>query len=302
MIYTIPEEEEPINSCTSESESTFNPNLNSDNNDDENNGSSSAQYGNKNNNDLDPNLKPKAFIALFDLTKEQEPKWFSDNSKDIMPERTHDTDARFDLRYLGKNAIKLEPHLHTYIDLKIALEISATTMVQLASRSSLAKKGINIRERIIDIRYVGNIIPNEKIAQAIFLPLVKVAQLILVGNRKKLGITAREIQGFGSMGRIDIPYMLALKRKVKNQAQLFKAEATICESGEIGLTNLYILVKSPKNIKIPIYNTMESVIKIPKGIIIGYLTIEVKDQPLNHIPDFLQLCGYVDIISQTIYG
>ncbi|KAG9293542.1 hypothetical protein G9A89_005545 [Geosiphon pyriformis] len=260
-----------------------------------------------------------------------------------MPECTHDTNARFDLKYPGKEAIQLEPNSHTCIDLKIALEILATTMVQLASRNSLVKKGINIRGEIIDMGYVRNIItmlqnnsektytiePNKKIAQAIFLSLVKIAQLVSIGNREELGITAKGIQGFGSMSRIDIPvnmmkeevidkgeiistrqsisiplydqYMLAIKRKVKNQAQLFEAEATICESGEIGLTNLYISAKSPKNIKISIYNTTESVIEIPKETIIGYLTTQVEDQPPNHVPDFLQLCRYVDITSQTIY-
>ncbi|KAG9284914.1 hypothetical protein G9A89_006292 [Geosiphon pyriformis] len=106
-----------------------------------------------------------------------------------MPECVHNTDAEFDLKYSGKDAIKLELHLHTSIDFKIVLEISATTMVQLTSKSSLAKKKINIKEEIIDAEYVGNIIamlqndlekayiidPNEKIAQAIFLPLVKIA-------------------------------------------------------------------------------------------------------------------------------
>ncbi|KAG9284813.1 hypothetical protein G9A89_003736 [Geosiphon pyriformis] len=106
-----------------------------------------------------------------------------------MPECAHDTNVGFNLRYLGKDPIKLELHLHTCIDLKIALEILATTMVQLASRSNLAKKGINIRERIIDTGYIENIIAilqndskkayiidsNEEIAQAIFLPLVKIA-------------------------------------------------------------------------------------------------------------------------------
>ncbi|KAG9299189.1 hypothetical protein G9A89_013837 [Geosiphon pyriformis] len=150
-----------------------------------------------------------------------------------------------------------------------------------------------------------------------------------VESRKELRITARGIQQFGSTSRIDVPvnmaeeeivdkgkiistrqtisilpydqYMLAIKREVKNQAQLFEAEATICESGEIGLTNLYISAKSSKNIKIPIYNTTGSVIKIPKGTIIGYLTTKVENQPPNHIPDFSQLCKYVDITSQTIY-
>ncbi|KAG9285802.1 hypothetical protein G9A89_013227 [Geosiphon pyriformis] len=106
-----------------------------------------------------------------------------------MPECVHNTDAEFDLRYPGTEAIKLEPHSCTCIDLKVALEILATTMVQLASRSSLAKRGINIRGGIIDTEYVGNIIailqnnsekayiiePNKKIAQAIFLLLVRIA-------------------------------------------------------------------------------------------------------------------------------
>ncbi|KAG9298413.1 hypothetical protein G9A89_000412 [Geosiphon pyriformis] len=95
-----------------------------------------------------------------------------------MPECTHDIDAGFDLRYPEKKAIKLEPNLHTCIDLKIALKIPATTMVQLVSKSTLAKKEINIKGRIINTEYVGNIIamlqndsekayiikPNEKIA------------------------------------------------------------------------------------------------------------------------------------------
>ncbi|KAG9290057.1 hypothetical protein G9A89_010363 [Geosiphon pyriformis] len=305
--------------------------------------SSSTQYDNKNNNNLDSDLNPKTYITLTDLTKKQELKWFSDNNEDIMPEHAHNTNAEFDLRYLGKDPIKLEPNLHICIDLKIVLEIPATTIVQLASKSSLAKKGINIRGEIINTGYIRNIIAmlqndsekayiidlNKKIAQTIFLPLVKIAQLVLVGNKEELGIITKKIQGFRSIDKIDIPvnmaekevidkgeiisnhqsisispydqYMLAIKREVKNQAQLFEAEATICESGEIGLTNLYILAKSPKNIKILIYNTTGSVIKIPKGIIIGYLTTKVEDQPPNHIPDFSQLCGYVDITLQIIY-
>ncbi|KAG9299384.1 hypothetical protein G9A89_014033 [Geosiphon pyriformis] len=186
-----------------------------------------------------------------------------------MPERAHNTDSGFDLRYSGTEAIKLEPHLCTCINLKVALEISATTIVQLASRSSLMKRGINIRGEIIDTGYVRNIIamlqndsekayviePNKKIAQAIFLLL-------------KLGITAKRIQGFRSMVRIDVPvnmaeekivgqgeiistdqaisilpynqYMLAIEKKKKDQAQIFEAEANLCELGEVGLINLYI--------------------------------------------------------------
>ncbi|KAG9291785.1 hypothetical protein G9A89_012070 [Geosiphon pyriformis] len=235
-----------------------------------------------------------------------------------MPKRAHNTDVGFDLRYLEKDAIKLEPHLRTCINLKVALEILATTMVQLASRSSLMKRGINIRGGIIDTEYVGNIIamlqndsekayiiePNEKIAQAIFLFLVRVAQLVSVGKREELGITAREIQRFGSMGRIDVPvnmYMLTIERKEKDQAQIFEAEASLCESEEVGLINLHIPAKDYSHIKISIYNNTGNIIEIPAGTIIGYLNTKIEDQPPNPIPDFSQLCGYVDITSQTIY-
>ncbi|KAG9289717.1 hypothetical protein G9A89_014452 [Geosiphon pyriformis] len=151
--------------------------------------SSSALNSNKNYNDANSNSNSKTYIALSDLTKKQELKWFSDNNEGIIPKCVHNTNAGFDLKYPGKDLIKLKPHSHTCIDLKIALEISATTIVQLAFRSSLAKKRINIRGGIIDAGYIGNIIvmlqndsekaytidPNEKITQTIFLSLVKIA-------------------------------------------------------------------------------------------------------------------------------
>ncbi|KAG9298627.1 hypothetical protein G9A89_012695 [Geosiphon pyriformis] len=180
MIYTIPEEEEPINNCTSELELSSNSNSNSNNNNNKNNGSSSVQngYDNDSNSDSNSNSNYKQYIALSDLTKEQELKWFSNNDEDIMPECVHNTDAGFDLRYPEKDAIKLEPYSCTCIDLKIALEIPATIMVQLAFRNNLVKKEINIRGGIIDAGYIRNIIamlqnnsekayiikPNERIA------------------------------------------------------------------------------------------------------------------------------------------
>ncbi|KAG9304614.1 hypothetical protein G9A89_020178 [Geosiphon pyriformis] len=260
-----------------------------------------------------------------------------------MPECTHNTNAGFDLKYLGKDAIKLEPHSHTYIDLKIVLEISATTMVQLVLKSSLAKRGINIRERIIDAEYIGNIIailqndsekayviePNERIAQTIFLLLVKIAQLVLMRNREELRITARGIQRFGSTDRINISvnmveekiigqgeiistgqtisippysrYMLAIERREKKQEQIFEAEATLCKLGEIELINLHIPAKSHNHIKILIYNNTGNIVKILEGTTLRYLIMEIEDQAPSSISDFPQLCGYVNITSQTIY-
>ncbi|KAG9290867.1 hypothetical protein G9A89_011017 [Geosiphon pyriformis] len=236
MIYMIPEEEEPISSCTSKSELPFDPDSNSDNDDNKNNGSSSVQNGNDSNLDSNPNSNCEQYITLSNLSKEQELKWFSHNGEGIMPKHVHDMDAEFDLRYPGKDAIKLEPNARVCIDLKIALEILTTTMVLLAFRSSLAKKGINIRGRIVDAKYTGNISailqnnsekaytiePNEKIAQAIFLSLIKIASLVEVETRKELGITVRGIQEFGSMGRIEIPVNMA-EKKIVGQGEIISA-------------------------------------------------------------------------------
>ncbi|KAG9284755.1 hypothetical protein G9A89_001125 [Geosiphon pyriformis] len=280
---------------------------------------------------LNPNSNYEQYIVLPDLTKEQELKWYSDNNEGIMPECVHDTDAGFDLRYSGKNAIKLEPHSHICIDLKISLEILATTIIQLASRSSLAKRGINIKGRIIDAEYVRNIIamlqnnsekayviePNEKIVQAIFLFLVKIAQLVSMRNKEELGITARGIQGFGSMGRVDIPvnmveeeiidkreiistgqlisippydqYMVVIEKKVKDQNQIFEAEAACCELGEIELINLHIPTKNYSHIKIPIYNNTGKIIEIPEGTIIGHSTTKIDQTPFQTFHSFMDI-------------
>ncbi|KAG9295105.1 hypothetical protein G9A89_006086 [Geosiphon pyriformis] len=107
---------------------------------------------------MDSNSNSEQYITLPDFSKEQELKLFSNNDEDIMPEHVHNINTGFDFRYLRKVAIKLELHSHTYIDLKLAMEILATTMVQLASRFSLVKKKINIRKEIIDAGYIRNII------------------------------------------------------------------------------------------------------------------------------------------------
>ncbi|KAG9303545.1 hypothetical protein G9A89_018441 [Geosiphon pyriformis] len=291
----------------------------------------------------DPEEFHEHYQHLAPTRKEQKQCLEHNNGKGIMPEHMHNTNAGFDLRYPGKDAIKLEPHLCTCIDLKIALEIPATTMIQLAFRSSLAKKRITIREEIIDTRYVGNIMAilqnnsektyiielNEKIAQAIFLPLVRVAQLVSVRKREELEITTRGIQEFESTDRIDVPvnmaeekmigqgeiistgqvisippydqYIIIIERKVKDKDQIFEAETSLCESGEIGFINLHIPTKNHNHIKISIYNTTEDDITIPEGTIIEYISTELENQPPSIIPDFPQLCKYVDITSQTIY-
>ncbi|KAG9304374.1 hypothetical protein G9A89_019936 [Geosiphon pyriformis] len=103
----------------------------------------------------------------------------------------------------------------TKIDLKIAVEIPPGIMVQMASRSSLAKKGINVQGGVIDSGYTGNLMvllqnnsekpytieSKEKIAQAIFLPLVKIGKFVPVENREKLSQTTRGTFGFRLTGK-----------------------------------------------------------------------------------------------------
>ncbi|KAG9304157.1 hypothetical protein G9A89_019719 [Geosiphon pyriformis] len=97
IIYTIPKEKEPISSCALELESNFNSDLNSDNNNDKNNSSSFVPYNNNNDNNLNldsnSNLNHEQYIALPNLTKEQELKWFSNNNEGIMSEHVHNTDV-----------------------------------------------------------------------------------------------------------------------------------------------------------------------------------------------------------------
>ncbi|KAG9304303.1 hypothetical protein G9A89_019865 [Geosiphon pyriformis] len=77
MIYTIPEEEEPISSCASELKSLINHNPDSDDNN-KNTSFSSIQNSNDNknnsNSDSNSNLNYEQYIALPDLSKKQELK------------------------------------------------------------------------------------------------------------------------------------------------------------------------------------------------------------------------------------
>ncbi|KAG9288003.1 hypothetical protein G9A89_017598 [Geosiphon pyriformis] len=129
------------------------------------------------------NTETEQYLTYSDLSKELELKWYSDNEEGICPKRAHDTNASFDLQYPRQSPIIIAPHSLVKIDLKIALEISVSTI------SSQEKN--RHKEEIINAGYTGNIIimlqnnsdrlykieSQEKIAQAIFLPLVKIPQL-----------------------------------------------------------------------------------------------------------------------------
>ncbi|KAG9307153.1 hypothetical protein G9A89_016981 [Geosiphon pyriformis] len=174
-----------------------------------------------------PETKEKIATTPIYLMKNQSAiqlKYFNNNGKEIKPEKAHEIDARYDLRYPNKDTLILQPKFLTKINLKIAFEILPGAMVQIASRSSLASKEINVRRGIIDTEYTEDItimLQNEtdkpfkiehaeKIAQAIYLLLINISGLQSVNNREQLGKNERGMQSFGSTGRFTVPVNIAL--------------------------------------------------------------------------------------------
>ncbi|CAG8695300.1 5403_t:CDS:1, partial [Ambispora gerdemannii] len=80
-------------------------------------------------------------------------KYYNDQNLGLQPEKAHSKDAEFDLKYPGKETLVLPPRTVMTIDLKIAVEVSQGSMMQLASRSSLAAKGIMVKGSVIDAGY-----------------------------------------------------------------------------------------------------------------------------------------------------
>ncbi|KAG9290086.1 hypothetical protein G9A89_010392 [Geosiphon pyriformis] len=151
---------------------------------------------------------PTTSIYLLEKQPPLQFKYFDNHCQGIRPEKAHEIDAGYDLRYPGKDTLILQPKSLTKINLKIALEIPPGAIIQIASRSLLASKGINIRGGVIDTGYTEDItimLQNEtdkpfkiehaeKIAQAIYLPLINISGLQLVNNREQLGKSERGTQ------------------------------------------------------------------------------------------------------------
>ena len=154
---------------------------------------------------------------LFTQKDGIEIKVYLDKEKGKESEKAYNTDAGFDLRYPEKEKLEIKPGKIAFINSYIAMEIPENTYCQLVSRSSLAKQGIEVKGGTIDAGYTGNIgiilynnsdetyiiQPNEKIAQAVFLPLIKISNLKLVNTREELKSSKRGQQGFGSSGKIN---------------------------------------------------------------------------------------------------
>ncbi|KAG9305610.1 hypothetical protein G9A89_001671 [Geosiphon pyriformis] len=126
-------------------------------------------------------------------------KYFDNNGKRIKPEKAHEINARYDLRY-------------------------PEAIVQIASQSLLASKEINVRGGIIDTGYIKDttiMLQNEtnkpfrikhakKIAQAIYLPLINISDLQSVNNREQLEKSEKGTQDFGSTEQFTVLVNIAL--------------------------------------------------------------------------------------------
>ncbi|KAG9302621.1 hypothetical protein G9A89_007325 [Geosiphon pyriformis] len=72
-------------------------------------------------------------VYLIESQSALQLKYFNNNGQRIKPEKAHEIDAGYDLRYPGKDTLVLQPNFLTKINLKIALEIPPGAMVQIAS-------------------------------------------------------------------------------------------------------------------------------------------------------------------------
>ncbi|KAG9297594.1 hypothetical protein G9A89_007669 [Geosiphon pyriformis] len=118
------------------------------------------------------------FVAYTNLEQVTDIQYFDNGHLRIIPERAYPTNARFDLHYPKDQSTTLPPRSITKIDLKIVVKILSGIM-------NNSEKPYTIESK-------------KKIAQAIFLPLVKIGKFVPVKNREKLSQTMRGTFGFRS--------------------------------------------------------------------------------------------------------
>ncbi|KAG9290380.1 hypothetical protein G9A89_007111 [Geosiphon pyriformis] len=224
-------------------------------------------------------------------------KYFNNNGQGIKPKKAHKIDAGYDLKYPGKDTLVLKPKSLTKINLKIALEILPGAMVQITSRSSLTSKEINGREGIIDAGYTGDItvmLQNEtdkpfkiehaeKIAQAIYLPLINISGLQLILRLPQL-IT---ISPFG-----EHPEIYTCTKPTTTQ-QIFESNEQICLEHNILIPNIYI-PEGTKKVRVTFYNPNNYPIILLNNLEIGVIHNNIFQQELPQtVPDFPEIIGHL---------
>ncbi|KAG9285982.1 hypothetical protein G9A89_022658 [Geosiphon pyriformis] len=253
----------------------------------------------------------------------------------IKLEKAHEIDARYDLRYSDKNTLVLKPKFLTKINLKIAPEIPPGAMVQIVSWSFLASKEINVRGGIINGGYTGDITVMfqnetdkpfkikhaEKIAQAIYLPLINILGLQLVNQREQLGKNNKKTQDFGSTGQFTIPVNIALNTQNKSHQilrlpqpiiilpfeehpeiyicpkptttqQIFESNEQVCLEHNILIPNIYI-PEGTKKVQVTFYNPNNYSIVLLNNLDIRVIHSNIFQQELPQtVPDFSEIIGH----------
>ncbi|KAG9293300.1 hypothetical protein G9A89_007546 [Geosiphon pyriformis] len=181
-----------------------------------------------------PKTQKKITTTLIYLTENQSAiqlKYFNNNGQKIKPEKAHEIDTGYDLKYFDKDTL-------------------------------------NKTDKPFRIEHA------EKIAQAIYLPLINILGLQSIKNREQLGKSERRTQGFGSIGQFTVSVNIALNTQNKfhqilqlsqpitissfgehheiytcskptTTQQIFESNEQICLKHEISIPNIYI----PKGIK-----------------------------------------------------
>ncbi|KAG9289374.1 hypothetical protein G9A89_007935 [Geosiphon pyriformis] len=253
-------------------------------------------------------------------------KYFNNNGQGIKPEKAHEINAGYNLRYPDKNTLVFKPKSLTKINLKIALEIPPGAMVQIASRSSLASKGINVRGGIIDAGYTGDIIVMlqnetdkpfkiehaEKIAQAIYLPLINISGLQLVNQREQLGKNNRGTQvpvniAFNTQNKshqiLRLPQPITISPFGKHleiytcpkpiiTQQIFESNEQVCLEHNILIPNIYI-PEGTKKVRVTFYNSNNYTIVLLNNLEIGVIYSNIFQQELPQtVPNFSEIIGH----------
>ncbi|KAG9302397.1 hypothetical protein G9A89_011447 [Geosiphon pyriformis] len=251
-------------------------------------------YQNQSINQQDSPNGPKLekFVAYTNLEQEIDIKYFDNGHLGIIPKKAHPTNARFNLHYPENQSTTLPSRSITKIDLKIANNSEKSYMIE----------------------------SKEKIAQAIFLLLVKIGKFVPVENCEELIQTIRGTFGFkltrkgieanfiempkeknelirNKWSIMLMPYRkseIKIKRTIKDINLIFEPHSETCQQFSIRLTNFFIPADKTQWIKIPITNTIEELIYIPENTIMGYLGTELENvsipQKILNFPEIALYC------------
>ncbi|KAG9301350.1 hypothetical protein G9A89_018022 [Geosiphon pyriformis] len=246
-------------------------------------------------------------IYLIENQSALQLKYFNNNGQGIKPEKAHEIDVGYDLRYPGKDTLQWFK----------------------------SPFGINVRGGIIDAGYTGDItvmLQNEtdklfkiehaeKIAQAIYLPLINILGLQLVNQREQLGKSNRGTQGFGSTGQFTVPVNIALNTqneshqilrlsqpitilpfgehpeiytctKPTTTQQIFESNEQVCLEHNILIPNIYI-PEGTKKIRVTFYNPNNYPIILLNNLEIGVIHSKIFQQELPQtVPNFPEIIGH----------